>query len=287
MNQSLKKPFPGIKQTTGYLVLGIVMTLILMIMLGAIHGGIYAGIQATKNPEIATEIITKQAVESFTAHTGEYTFVAVVLTNLLLTFLGLKWSKTKYKELFTRETLIDKKIYLWSIVTTLGIGMMFNLVNNLLINNLAFMKKSYETLQGAFTGGILITLLLVIVNAPFFEEIIFRGIILDGLSKRHSYKKSIIMSALFFGLYHLNMIQFGSAFVLGLFFAYVYLNTKSLKLCMLLHFVNNGFAMIVSYITKDSLVIGISHFVLFTIGIIFASYGMKKIKENLRKTEIN
>lgn len=283
MNQAIKKPFPGIKQTTGYLALGIAMTFTLVIIFGAIHGGVYAGWYMTGNPHASLDVITKQATDSFLAHMGEYTFVAVTLANLILTFLGLKWSKTNFKELFTREILTDKKIYLWSTVTTLGIGMMFNLVNNLLINNFAFMKKSYETLQGAFTGSILITLLLVLVNAPFFEEIIFRGIILDGLSKRYSYKESIIASALFFALYHLNMVQFGSAFILGLFFAYVYLKTKSIKLCMLLHFVNNGFSVLVSYLTGDSLKVGVLHYVLFAIGLGFVIYGMKNIKGSFEK----
>ena len=72
-----------------------------------------------------------------------------------------------------------------------------------------------------------------VIIAPVFEETIYRGIILNGMLKKYSPKKAIIVSSLIFGLIHLNLPQGLNAFVLGLIIATVYYYTRSLYICML------------------------------------------------------
>jgi uncharacterized protein len=82
----------------------------------------------------------------------------------------------------------------------------------------------------------------VVIAAPVLEELIFRGIILDGLLRRYSPLKSILFSSLLFGLVHLNPWQFVSALLIGLFSGWVFYRTGKLFLSVLIHFVNNLFA---------------------------------------------
>jgi membrane protease YdiL (CAAX protease family) len=84
-----------------------------------------------------------------------------------------------------------------------------------------------------------VSILLAVLAAPILEEFIFRGIVLDGLLKRYSPMKSILVSSLLFGLVHLNPWQFITGFTMGVFIGYVYLNTRSLLLAMLMHSINN------------------------------------------------
>jgi hypothetical protein len=65
--------------------------------------------------------------------------------------------------------------------------------------------------------------------------LIFRGVILDGLLKRYSPTKSILISSLLFGLVHLNPWKFVTGFVLGFFIGWVYNNTKSLTTSIIIH----------------------------------------------------
>ena len=60
--------------------------------------------------------------------------------------------------------------------------------------------------------------------------------------------KAICISAAFFAVLHMNPWQAIPAFILGLLFGYVYYRTGSLKLTMLMHCVNNTFAVIFSKI---------------------------------------
>lgn len=82
----------------------------------------------------------------------------------------------------------------------------------------------------------------IVIAAPILEELIFRGIMLDGLLKIYSPLKAILISSLLFGVIHLNPWQFVAAFVIGIFSGWVYYKTQKLTLCILIHFSNNLFA---------------------------------------------
>jgi membrane protease YdiL (CAAX protease family) len=78
-----------------------------------------------------------------------------------------------------------------------------------------------------------------IVIGPIIEEILFRGIILNGLLKMYSNKMAIITSSLIFGLIHFNIYQFCMAFLFGIFLAFLYLKTHSIILCIFAHVFHN------------------------------------------------
>ena len=98
----------------------------------------------------------------------------------------------------------------------------------------------------------LFTFIAIVVAAPIFEELIFRGIILDGLLRKYSPVKSIIISSLMFGLVHLNPWQFISAFILGLFSGWVYYKTGKLALSVVVHLVNNLIAFVGMYFSDSA-----------------------------------
>ncbi|MGP1462773.1 CPBP family intramembrane glutamic endopeptidase [Tannerella sp.] len=89
------------------------------------------------------------------------------------------------------------------------------------------------------------TFMLMVIAAPVLEEFIFRGIILDGLLKRYSPTKSILVSSLLFGLVHLNPWQFVTGFIIGIFSGWVYYRTRSLSFSIIIHAAANltGFLM--------------------------------------------
>jgi uncharacterized protein len=83
---------------------------------------------------------------------------------------------------------------------------------------------------------------MIVVAAPIFEELLFRGVILNGFLKRYSPMKAILLSSFLFGLIHLNPWQFITAFGLGLMLGWLYWKTGSLLPCIFLHYVNNALA---------------------------------------------
>jgi membrane protease YdiL (CAAX protease family) len=75
----------------------------------------------------------------------------------------------------------------------------------------------------------------LVIAAPILEELIFRGIMLDGLLKIYSPVKAIVLSSLFFGLIHLNPWQFVGGALVGGFMGWVYYHTRSVLATILIH----------------------------------------------------
>ena len=81
-------------------------------------------------------------------------------------------------------------------------------------------------------------LLVAMIGAPVFEELIFRKFLIDRLLP-FGEKAAVIFTALLFGMAHMNAGQFFLAFLLGLLLALVYIRTGNILYTMALHFMIN------------------------------------------------
>ena len=90
-----------------------------------------------------------------------------------------------------------------------------------------------------FSGNTILTFISVVIFAPIVEEIIFRGVIFNEAAKYKGGAFPIIISALLFGLAHMQPIQIVYTFISGLIWAFVYSKTHSLPIVMFLHMLNN------------------------------------------------
>ena len=90
-----------------------------------------------------------------------------------------------------------------------------------------------------FNANPILAFISVAILAPIVEEIIFRGIIFNEAAKYKDGAFPIIISALLFGLAHMQPIQIVYTFISGLIFAFVYSKTHSLPIVMFLHMLNN------------------------------------------------
>lgn len=87
-------------------------------------------------------------------------------------------------------------------------------------------------LVSAFQLGIL---------APFTEEMLLRGLILQGLLTHYKERDAILWSALLFAVMHLNPWQAIGAFFVGTVSGWIFVNTRSLLPCILFHSLYNLF----------------------------------------------
>lgn len=104
------------------------------------------------------------------------------------------------------------------------------------INSLMPMPESFRKIlmdMAGQNGGA--SFILLVVAAPVFEELIFRGIMLDGLLKKYSPVKAILFSSFLFGFVHLNPWQFVTGMVVGIFSGWAYYRSRSLTLSMVIH----------------------------------------------------
>ncbi len=81
-------------------------------------------------------------------------------------------------------------------------------------------------------------IVVMVILAPLIEEYVFRKQIIDR-TRKYGEKTAVFLSALTFGLFHLNLFQFFYAFGLGLLFAYLYTRTGRLRYPVLIHSIVN------------------------------------------------
>ncbi len=106
--------------------------------------------------------------------------------------------------------------------------------------------KNFSSVE-AYLHVIWVVILLVVI-APIFEEIVFRGIFMTRWVVKWGYKRGIIFSSLLFGILHPGII---GPTVMGVILCCLYNRTKSLWVSVLFHVINNLIVVLLILITGD------------------------------------
>jgi len=95
---------------------------------------------------------------------------------------------------------------------------------------------------------------VVIIIAPFIEEIIFRGFLQRILERRlRDITKAILLSALIFALIHFNPWWAIQIYIIGIFMGFVAWKTNSVWVSFFLHAFNNGVAVLFTHFSEERL----------------------------------
>ncbi|WP_195262451.1 type II CAAX endopeptidase family protein [Clostridium sp. 1001275B_160808_H3] len=283
MKEKLKSFFAAV----GYLFLTFGIQLIVSIVGGGIIGVIYAMNNLNElngfNPEELTNKILGLT---------NYILLASSIITVLVFLLIYKIRKKNFKE----ELQIVKTAKVNLIIgITLGISAwLFNSGALSLVQEAGLFKDNFSMMENLLAplnqGNIFIALLTVGIIAPFTEEFMFRGVIFKTLNKNISILWTIIIQALFFGIFHGNLIQGTYATLLGLVFGYITYKTKSLWPSIIMHMINNSIATLSPYILKnvpDLTSILIGFVVVGAIGLITSLYFVKKKNISYEDVTIN
>lgn len=110
---------------------------------------------------------------------------------------------------------------------------------------------------------LLFTLTLAIIPAVF-EELFFRGLLLNSL-EGHGTITKVVAVGVCFALYHCNLGQFIYQFIYGVAFCLLALYAKSVVPCIIAHFINNFVIILCEYL---GIVIDLFNPILIAIGLV-------------------
>lgn len=110
---------------------------------------------------------------------------------------------------------------------------------SLLQNKFESYKQVSDTIGAAY--GSILSMVCIIILAPIFEEILFRGLIFNELKKNINLVTAVILQAIIFALFHGNMLQGIYTFILGIILSILYISTNSIWSNILCHIVYNLF----------------------------------------------
>ena len=117
-----------------------------------------------------------------------------------------------------------------------------------LVESVCFTPEELNSMGIEGDGPLLLVFyVLVVVGPAVGEELLFRGVITNGL-REYGKGTAVILSSLAFTLMHTNPLQTVYQFMLGILLGLVYVETKSLLPSMLLHGMNNALSGISSFV---------------------------------------
>jgi membrane protease YdiL (CAAX protease family) len=101
--------------------------------------------------------------------------------------------------------------------------------------------------------GYVVMIVTACLLPAVIEELLFRGIILKGLTQ-YGKVAAILISALMFMVFHFSAEQTVHQFAMGVVLAAIMLKTGNIVYCMVLHFVNNFFIITYTYIAQSTVI---------------------------------
>lgn len=227
----------GLTDVVLYLIIFIVVQIIMMYAGAGIWAGIKGeGYQATlQSASTGGNAILAALVSVFSSVITLVIFLKTKWTPLTRGYLLSKpWGTLLWVALFSLGTIIPLSF----LYEQLGIEMDEN--TQQIITSM--MKEPW----GYVAVGIL---------APLAEEVVFRGAILRtllGIMSKKNHWVAIMISAAIFGVVHANLAQFINALLMGLLLGWMYYRTGSLVPGILLHWVNNTMAYVLTNIMPQS-----------------------------------
>jgi len=163
------------------------------------------------------------------------------------------------------------------------IGVVLNVLTSIIIIATEAEKKfpeHSELTKQLMDNKFIVTLLIVGILVPIFEEILFRGLIYKELLKSDKIWLAVIGQALIFAIYHGNVLQGCYAFILGMVTVLVYRWLKTIWAPILVHLSYNTTSTIKSHYPSDGkwifALIGI-----FTLIIIIDYFNNKRKKQEV------
>lgn len=175
-----------------------------------------------------------------------------------LSFLGIFLAYNKAARINAKNAGLFKFKFGWkNLVFCIIIAFVTLFGFNSLINYLFFLleKIGYSpdtSLPLPLTNGwwLIINLFALAIIPAVCEEVIYRGIILNGF-RRFGTVNAILISSLFFALAHGSAMQFFYQFILGIVLGFVLIKTGSIFASMLVHFLNNATVIVFNFVTKS------------------------------------
>ncbi|KZX13314.1 CPBP family intramembrane glutamic endopeptidase [Methanobrevibacter oralis] len=176
------------------------------------------------------------------------TVILVAICNYVLPLPIFLYLMNKFESSEIEKESVDLKTFIKYIAITITLMLIGNLIGIILTTIIggAIQSEISNPVENLINStNIWLNLALISIIGPIFEEILFRKILIDKTIK-YGARISIIISALLFGLFHGNVNQFFYAFLMGGFFAYVYIKTGKIIYPIILHLIVNLMGSVIS-----------------------------------------
>ncbi len=202
---------------------------------------------------------------------------AIICIPIYYRMYRMDWEKATEEKL---ALPMENRDYLAIIICGAAIAVAMN--NIISLTPLPQMFDAYEETNEILAGGgMVLQILSAGILGCIVEEISMRGVTYLRMKRYWGKNKAIFWSAIVFGIYHFNVVQAVYAFVLGLFFAWVYERYQTLWAPIVAHMSANLFVILLGSSQAVSHALGnmVGYCLITCISIIIFYYGIRWMKQ--------
>jgi uncharacterized protein len=240
------RPFPGIIASFVWIIVFFILQVI-----GIISVAIFATISAMKRGVDPAKMSQQDAMQMIGGLPLIWSLVATSALTLFLLWLYLHRKGRIAAIGLDRWSQLDLKTTMFLAVLWCGAAMIFNfLYETYVIPGVKMqgdLRMLFESIPETFANRAVLFATIAVL-APALEELLFRGLLQKSLSHRMPIAAAIGISSAIFAAMHLDYYAFPALFAMGAVFGYLYYRTGSLRVNILLHMINNGAALVLSWV---------------------------------------
>lgn len=96
-------------------------------------------------------------------------------------------------------------------------------------------QRARELTDAAHAGWIIVLALVVVMGAPFVEELTYRGLLQGSLARQIRPRLALLIVAVFFAVIHMSPVEIPGLFAFALVLGFMRERTGRLGMCMVTH----------------------------------------------------
>lgn len=240
--------------------IGVLLIPLIFQVLGFLVIGIVQGFKSVyNNADLLqdTTQLTESLAEYIIKATPVILLISSILTIIVFYLVHLGKNKKSMIESYRFNKIEGKKFLL---IIFLGfLASLFSIGFTSLIDVESFDAETVEMLSNLISGSTVLIIISVGIVAPIAEEVVFRGSILKNLSNHMPNEKAVkwavIIQAVMFSLYHMNLVQALPTLFIGLIMGFAVVYTNSIWSGIIIHIINNVLAIVLSKTLPETFII--------------------------------
>ncbi len=226
-----------------WVILAVILLQALTSVVGVIPSGIKLFLESGGDRELYyqryMELATDPVLLTWIQFAAEIVCIIVLLIWYYYGYVKPDKKKGIYKPFQKKVSGVwDFVFIIAGVLSAWGLGSLLQILASKLFPAEAY--RLSESLQNALGGNEMIGLITGVLLAPICEELAVRGIALRRSERVFGVVGCMIVSAVIFGIFHMNIIQGLYVLPMGAFWGYIGYRYKSVIPCFLCHIINNG-----------------------------------------------
>ena len=249
MNTSKGNKFSTVLKAFGILLAFMALLNLIVMVIGGAQTilAVANGVVANDQIELTNYFISTMAVAQF---------IAEIICIVVLGFWYYKAFVKKAKSQGTYESGFKKIASIKDIAFIVSMTLTFYFLDSIIASVVMTLVPGSGELFGALmnsitSGNVIAGMLTVMLLGPIAEELAFRGVMLQTTKKGFGIVGCIVVTAIMFGIMHMNPVQTIYAIPIGAALAFIAYKYNSLVPAMIAHVLNNSLSVILSKLVSE------------------------------------